>query len=125
MPPQWWIGIATLVSAVAFLGLGQRRWRDMAIDHHRRTLLHLAMIAVAIQLAAVYWTYFRLGTGGQGRYLFPVLVPSLLLLWTGIDEWASSGPRRAAAAAVLILTLAVLDVTAWTLVAIPAFYASF
>ena len=123
--PQWWIGVATFVSVLALVGVGRRWGRDTTIDPRTRTLLGLAVIAVAIQLASVYWTYFRLGTGGQGRYLFPVLVPSMFLLWTGVESWASSGPQRAAAAAALILAVAALDVTAWVVVAIPAYYASF
>jgi hypothetical protein len=124
-PPPWWIGIATLVSATALVGLARRWWSDTAMDNRMRTLIRLAAVAVAIQVAAVYWTYFRLGTGAQGRYLFPVLAPSLLLLWTGVEGCASARPRRAAAATGLILALAMLDATAWALVVIPAYYASF
>lgn len=122
VPPGWWTAVATALTVSAGVGLARMALRGRHVDGKTRTLLVIAAIGIAIQLAAVYSTFFRLGTGAQGRYLFPFLVPSLVLLWTGIETWAPH--RREAAAAALVLLFSLLDATAWILVAIPAYYAS-
>ena len=123
-PPDWWMALVTLLSVVAAAGLGRRFIRERTFDDRMRTILSVAVMAIAIQLIAVYGTYFRLGTGGQGRYLFPLLVPSMVLIWTGMEAWTPARHWGHAAAA-LILLFAILDAAAWILVAIPAYYASF
>ena len=56
--------------------------------------MKVALIGVGIQMLAVYWTYFRLGNGAQGKSLFPVLVPCLVLLWVGIEAWVPPARGR-------------------------------
>ena len=123
-PPSWWMAVALTLTAIASVGTGRQLLSSGAPDARRRTLIALAVVGVAIQVAAVYWTYLRLGNGAQGKSLFPVLVPCLVLLWSGIETWVPTS-RRASAAAALVLLLAALDAAAWGLVAIPAYYASF
>lgn len=123
-PPAWWAGIAMVLTAMAAIGAGRRVFLDPAIDARTRVLLGLAAMSVAVQVAAVYWTYFRLANGAQGKSLFPVLVPCLVLLWVGLEVWIPRS-RRVHAAAVLVLLFALLDAAAWTLVAIPAYSATF
>lgn len=116
------MGVITLAAASGLV----RRWREIALAAHTRTLLALAVASVSVQAAAVYWTFFRLGNGPQGRYLFPVLVPTLILLWVGLEAWIPRSQRAyAAAAAGVVLVFAALDSAVWLLVAIPAYYASF
>lgn len=122
-PPVWWSVIAAGVTAAAAIGAGRRMFGGTSADGRTRTLLVLAVVGITIQVAAVYWTFFRLGNGAQGRYLFPLLVPSLMLLWAGVEAWVPQ-PRRVYAAAALVLLLALLDVAAWVLVALPVYYAS-
>lgn len=122
-PPSWWTAVAIALTAIAAAGTGRRLFGDRDLDARTRTLIALAVIGVAVQVSAVYWTFFRLGNGGQGKSLFPVLVPCLVLLWTGIEAWVPPG-RRMHAAAALVLVVALLDAAAWSLVAIPAYYAS-
>jgi hypothetical protein len=123
-PPSWWTAVAITLTAIAAVGTGRQLLSSGAPDARRRTLIALAVVGVTIQVAAVYWTYLRLGNGAQGKSLFPVLVPCLVLLWSGIETWVPTS-RRASAAAALVLLLAALDAAAWGLVAIPAYYASF
>jgi hypothetical protein len=123
-PPSWWTAVAITLTAIAAVGTGRQLLSSGAPDARRRTLIALAVVGVTIQVAAVYWIYLRLGNGAQGKSLFPVLVPCLVLLWSGIETWVPT-PRRASAAAALVLLLAALDAAAWGLVAIPAYYDSF
>ncbi len=124
LPPFWWTMLAAILTAAAAIGIGRRLFRDTKLDAETRTLVALAIVAIAIQACAVYWTYFRLGNGAQGRYLFPFIVPSLVLLWTGVEAWVPRS-QRAYAAGALVLLFALLDAVAWSWVAIPAYYASF
>ena len=123
-PPSWWVAVATTLTALAAAGTGRQLISARPLDVQRRNLVALAVLGVGLQVAAVYWTYFRLGHGAQGKSLFPVLIPSLVLLWGGIETWVPT-PLRAHAAAALVVLLALLDAAVWGLVAIPAYYASF
>ena len=122
-PPSWWASIAIGLTALAGVGVARRIFTASELDARTRLLMALAVIAFAVQLSAVYWAYFRPGYGVQGKSLFPVLVPCLVLLWAGLEAWVPPS-RRLHAAAALALLFALLDITAWTLVAIPAYYAS-
>lgn len=123
-PPSGFIAIATMLTVVSAAGAGRQLLDWGAPDRRKWSLIALAVIGVALQVSAVYWTYFRLGNGAQGKSFFPVLVPSLVLLWSGIESWVP-GPRRVHAAVALVILLVLLDAAAWGLVAIPAYYASF
>jgi hypothetical protein len=80
----------------------------------------VAGILVAVQLAAIYGTYYRAGYQAQGRYMFSVIGPFLALVWMGAVQWAP--PRWARGPAALLLAAAVwLDARAWVEVIIPGF----
>lgn len=123
-PPGWWSVILVAITIVAVLGLARRFFRDGGLAPLTRSLIAVAVVAIGIQVFAIHWAYFRLGSGVQGRYLLPCLVPALVLFWTGIEAYVPR-PQRVHAAAALVLLLAVLDAAGWWLVAIPAYYASF
>lgn len=123
-PPAWWTVIVAILTVLAVAGALHRPWKA-GVDPQTHGLLALAAAGIAIYLTAVYGgTYFRLGVSAQGRYVFPVLVPSLVILWAGLETWVPRS-RHAQAAAALIVLLAVLDAAAWSLVVLPAYYASF
>lgn len=117
LPPVWWVTIAVVLSAIGFAGVA-RRLREKPAGV--RSVVMLALLALGIQIAAVYWTYFRIGHGAQGRHLFPCIVPTLLLLWMGIESWVPV-PYRRHASLVAAGVFALLDLAAWTLVAVPAY----
>jgi hypothetical protein len=123
-PPSWWAMIVVSLTVIAAVGTGRQLIWSGVLDGQRRTLIAVAAVSVTLQVSAVYWTYFRPGSGAQGKSLFPVLVPCLVLLWSGIETWVPP-PRRVHAAAALVFLFALLDAAAWGLVAIPAYYASF
>ena len=115
-PPWWWTAVAACLALGAAAGgirLVLQRSRDAP-------LVTMALMMIGIQIAAVYWTYFRLGQGAQGRYLFPCLVPSLILLWMGNGALVNTEKRRYIAL-MLVVTLAFLNVVAWQFAAIPAY----
>lgn len=117
-PPGWWLLWPYAMAAAAGLGVGvavvTRRWRSV------RAVVPLAGALLLIQAAAIYWTFYRNGIGAQGRYLFPMIIPALTLLWAGI---VSLVPLRfqAHAAAGLVAAVALLDASAWLLIGIPAY----
>lgn len=117
-PPPWWVAIAFVLVATATVGAVRRLVRER--DAHTRALLGLAVTSLAVHLFAVYWAYFRLSHGAQGKSLFPVLVPSLILLWIGVEAWVPAA-RRAQAAVALVVLFALLDAAVWSFVTIPAY----
>lgn len=118
VPPVWWTLGAVVLAVTSVAGLLQRF--SPARVEPSRIVAAVAALMLAVQLGAVYWTYFRLGIGPQGRHLFPCLVPALVLLWLGAEAWVPEHARMRVAAG-LVLTFAALDATAWLLVAMPAY----
>ncbi len=123
-PPSWWIGPLTVLTLVTACGIGRQLFARTAADRSTRTIIVLALVTLAVQVWAVYWMYYRFANGSQGKSLFPALVPTLLLLWVGVAAWVPER-YRATAAVALVAVLALFDLSVWTLVAIPAYYASF
>jgi hypothetical protein len=114
-PPLWWISIAVGLCTVAAAGL-PKALANPAI----RPVVLLSVSMLAVQLLAVIGLYFVvLKTGAHGRYLFPVLPAVLLLLWIGWRAWFRS--RHLAAAQLLVSTAAVMNVSGWVLVVLPAY----
>lgn len=105
-PPTWWMGIVVVLAVGVVLGVVQRLFRDR--DTPMREVLGLAMMMLAIQIAGVYWAYFRFGDTPQGRHLFPCLVPALVLLWLGVEAWMPMRYRQYAAIG-LVVVFALLD----------------
>ena len=123
-PPSWWTGVLTMLTLAAACGIGRQLFGQTVVHGTTRTIVVLALITLASQAGAVYWMYYRLANGSQGKSLFPALVPALLLLWVGVAAWVPER-FRAAAAVALVAVFALFDLSVWTLVAIPAYYATF
>ena len=123
-PPSGWMGLLTMLTLVAACGIVRRLFARTVVDGSTRGIIVLALATLAAQAGAVYWMYYRFANGSQGKSLFPALVPTLLLLWVGVAAWVPERYRSTAAAA-LVAVLALFDLSVWTLVAIPAYYASF
>src|SRR5688572_13389668 len=91
-------------------------------DTGRRAGLGIAFVYVSVQLVATYAVHFPVGSGAQGRYLFPAIGPFAALLCVG---WAGAstpqdGSRRLAT---LMLIALGFDVLAWVAVLLPAYAA--
>jgi hypothetical protein len=115
-PPSWWLIVIIVTTTLAGIGLitGRRAAGD-------RRIVVLCVSMVATQLLAIIALYFVvLRTGAQGRYLFPVLPAALLLMWVGWRAWFE--PKRdQMAAQVLVTAMALLNVTGWVTVIVPAY----
>jgi hypothetical protein len=126
-PPHWWTWIALALSLLGAAGI-VRLLRDRATTLRPVVLAGLAVIV--LQLGAVYWAYLRVAHMPQGRYLFPMLAPSLLLLWLGIralveprsaEAGTGTSRRTAYAAIATIVMVAALDAAATLLVAVRTY----
>ena len=117
-PPSWWVTIALVLSLAAIAGAVRRAVRPD--DAWTRTVVGVAALMVLIQVATVYWVYFRIAAGPLGRHLFPSMVPALVFLWVGIEAWAPTRYRPHLAIGMAV-TFALLDSAVWTLVAVPAY----
>jgi hypothetical protein len=118
LAPGWWTLATVLLTVFAGIGVTRRLIRERELE--TRALLSLAVVTVGIQLFALYWLYFRNMRGAQGKSLFPLLLPSIVLLWAGLEVWVPKSCRVYVAVALVVL-LSVLESAVWLLVAIPAY----
>ena len=116
--PASWLLVVHLLTVAAFTGCarGVRR----ADQAQWRTGLTLAGVLVGIQLAGIYGGLFLKGFSGQGRFLFPVMGPFMVLVWIGIHSW---WPQRAwpFVSTALLSIVFVLDIVSWLGVLVPAY----
>jgi hypothetical protein len=115
-PPSWWTPVAVALTVIVAAGVV----RLLFTREGRNAVVVMAVAMVIVQTAAVYWAYYRLGQGGQGRYLFPCLIPTLVLLWLGIKVWVPERHWRVTAVGLFAL-FALLNVVMWETVAVRAY----
>jgi hypothetical protein len=118
-PPGWWLALTMVLTGVAAAGM-LRVALDSRDGGGTRLRIALAGAVAGVQLAAIYWVYFRLAVAPQGRHLFPVMAPMLLLMWMG-SQAAVPRAYRGRAALALVLLFAMLDLSAWALVGMPSY----
>lgn len=91
-----WYYLLTVVVAAAAGGWGLLAWRAWRkrspLDRNQAKALLLLALAMLLQLVIVVVKQLRMQTflaGGlpQGRFLFPVLVPVVILLVVGLYQW--------------------------------------
>ena len=114
--PQWWVVSTAVMTTVAVAGT----WRAFTRSRDMRRVIILAVVNLVCLLAALAWVFLRVRVGAQGRYLFPVIVPTLTLIWLGTAAWVPARFRHIGSTA-LMAAFAVLDVIAWIVVAVPAY----
>jgi len=116
--PSWLATVALVLTAVAIVGVVRRfLWGDHV---HTREIVGVSVAFIGVQVAALYWAYFRLAHGAEGRHLFPVLIPTLVLMWLGVAAWVPVRYRQYAAVG-LVLMFAAIDSLVWALVGVPAY----
>jgi hypothetical protein len=114
--PLWWLIGATVITAVAVVGT----WRSFVRSNATRIVIVVAGVNLLCLLLAISWVFLRVRVGAQGRYLFPAIVPTLTLMWLGTAAWVPARLRPAVSTA-LVAAVAILDLVAWTVVAVPAY----
>jgi hypothetical protein len=114
--PHWWVVSTAVITAIAVAGT----WPAFARCRDMRRVIILAVMNLLCLLAALAWAFLRVRVGAQGRYLFPVIVPTLTLMWLGTAAWLPARLRHIGSIA-LVAAFAVLDLIAWIVVAMPAY----
>lgn len=114
--PEAWLGVATVLTIVGFGGAAALLISPREI---RRPLV-IAWLFVVVQTASVIGWGFLTLSSPQGRYMFSVIAPATALLWLGLTH-ASPARVKPYAAPALIAILALLDVTGFSTVLIPAY----
>lgn len=116
--PAWWHAVTAAVTVIAGGGLVLAWRRGPGVT--RAALLAGTMVAVQISsIVVLYLGIFEFGP--QGRYLFPVLPAVACLLWIGWSSVIGGTRRQSLAAVTLIAIMAFLNLTAWTVVLLPAY----
>jgi hypothetical protein len=115
--PGWWLVLALALCAASAWGVTRQAADGSAAV---RTVILLAVLTLMIQVAAEYWTFLRIQNGPLGKHLLPFVVPSLVLIWAGIDAVVPARYQRHAAYG-LVLCFAALDSLAWIFVALPIY----
>jgi hypothetical protein len=114
--PEPWLWCARGLTVVGLAGSVV----TLARASHLRRALSVAWLFLGIQCAVVVAWGFLTFASPQGRYLFPVVAPAAALLWVGISQAAPARAKPFLAPA-LVSIVAVLDLTAFTTVLIPAY----
>lgn len=112
--PRWYF-VAAAFTVAGLAGLFA--WRRQ--EYRGAIVLSAAMVLV--QLAAITAYHFGITqSGATGRYLFPVLPAIMCLIWRGWRAWFPES-RQSLAALSFVTVMALLNLSAWTLVLLPAF----
>jgi 4-amino-4-deoxy-L-arabinose transferase-like glycosyltransferase len=111
----WALAVVSVLSAVGLgLSMARRRRQPSSTLGVMRSVLVAGLVFTAAFVVAVYAVYFMLGEGGQGRYLFPVLVPGITLWVVGVSATMPCRWSRWVGPA-LVTLVAVTDVAGWAL----------
>ena len=116
-PIAWYVAVLGL-SLASLGGLLPAFFRRLGADS--RAGLVVAAGWLLIQAIAIYVGFFRNGLTAQGHYFFSGIGPWAALFWLGAVGW---WPERMwpMVGLLLVLLLALLDVTGWGLVIGPAY----
>jgi hypothetical protein len=115
-PPDWWTWIARVLIVAGLAGAAVVFF-EASVKRGPLALAWLFVGAqVSVMLFAVFWT---IPSAPQARYLFPVFAPITALLYVGLCRMGRAWPQQWPV--ILVLGLAILDVTGFTTVHIPAY----
>ena len=115
--PEPWLTVVGALTAVAAVGIPVAIWKETGV---KRRQMVAAVMCVAIQFVAVFGVFFVNRVSAQGKHLFPMFVPMVLLFWLGSLAW---WPQRhwPAVSAGLVLLVGILDILGWLTVIMPAY----
>jgi MFS family permease len=115
-PSEPWLWVARSLTIAGLASAAVLLVRSPVV----RRPLFIASLFVLVQAAVVIGLGFLTPLSPQGRYLFPVIAPATALLWLGLTN-APPVQLRPYAAPALVSVLAVMDVTGFTTVLMPAY----
>ena len=114
--PGPWVWVARSLTIAGFAGalllLFRRRMFQLPLSIG-------AAFVIAQAVGVLAWGFLAMATP-QGRYQFPVMAPATALLWLGLT-YAAPARFQPYAAPALVAVLAIMDVTAFTTVLMPAY----
>ena len=113
--PDLWLWVVRALTIVSFAGAIAALRR-----HPERRQLRIAALFVAVQFGSLLAVTFIAGSVPQGRYLFAVLFPAAVLVWSGLLQWVPP-PVRSRAIPGLVALAAALDATGFLLVLFPTY----
>jgi hypothetical protein len=114
--PEPWLWIARALTCVGLIAAAHLFLTAPTL----RPRLGLAWLFVAITAMALLPAAFVGGSIPQGRYFFVAFVPAMVLLWIGLQHCVPER-RRPTGALAIVAVAAVLDVTGFATVLIPAY----
>ena len=114
--PEPWLWVTRALTVTGFASAVTLLFRSPKL----RQPMSIAWVFVVVHCATIVGLNFWTLASPQGRYLFPVIAPATALLWLGLTH-AAPVRFRPYAAPVLISILAIMDVTGFTTVLIPAY----
>jgi hypothetical protein len=119
-PAPWYL-ILLALCLTATIGCWRRFFSHRRPQVERR-IAATALLFVAIQFLGVFGVYLAVGAGMQGRYLMPAVAPLFGLFAWGLVESARWVPVRPEVSATMIAAVLIgLDISAWSLVLVPAY----
>ena len=120
-PEPGWYTLVYILTIAAVEGWVKPSFHRWSVPSQVRKLLGIALLVPLMTwLAFIVFTPSGLAYG-QGRYLFPVMVPVTFFLVGGWVRWTPERWQRHFAPTILIL-LATLDAAAFCLALWPFFY---
>ena len=114
--PLFWLLTLRVLTLAAIVGLVVLVFKN----RFWRRAIAIAGSLVSVQIIAIYGGIFLNGYGPQGHYLFPVMAPWMTMLWIGLHGW---WPHNLwpVVGTVILATLSILDIVAWSVVIVPAY----
>jgi hypothetical protein len=117
-PPESWLWVARLLTLVGVGGALAVLIQSRSERPHLSVAWLFAIVQTVAMLVAVFWVAPT--AAPQARFLFPVFAPITVLLYVGLRR-AVPGTFQRQWPAILVVILAVLDVTGFTTVLVPAY----
>jgi hypothetical protein len=117
-PPKSWLWVARVLVVGGIAGAALVFVQSRGDRTRQAVAWFFVMVQVIATLVVVFW--ITTPNAPQARYLFPAFVPITVLLYIGLRRLAP-GAIRQYWPAVLVVSLALLDLTGFTTVHIPTY----
>jgi hypothetical protein len=97
--------------------------RGVAASDREQALVWLVAVGVVLSTIVLSaWTSYTNDFQAQGRYLFPALVPMVLLLSIGLHAWSTQRGYRVGALSVMTMAMLALNIYSLVGVIVPTYH---